>query len=105
MIDEKKLKELIDNLKGDSFTMPAGLSREQKWQFILDCAAGKVEPDKKEAKMIYQMMIKALQQLQASGTDIGNAIRYCSDNAFDLVHKYENGTSLDELLSICLNNK
>lgn len=55
--------------------------------------------------MIYQMIVKALKELQASGTDIGNAVRYCSDNAFDLVQKYEEGTSIDDLLMICLNHK
>ena len=45
-------KELIDrlekNLNGDSFTIPSGLSREEKRKFIMDCANGKVEPDKKK---------------------------------------------------------
>lgn len=51
------------------------------------------------------MIVKALNELKASGTDIGNAVRYCSENAFDLVQKYEEGTPLDDLLTICLNHK
>lgn len=51
------------------------------------------------------MIVKALKELQNSGTDIGNAIKYCSDNAFDLVQKYEEGTSIDDLLIICLKYK
>ncbi|AFC21974.1 hypothetical protein GAP32_514 [Cronobacter phage vB_CsaM_GAP32] len=55
--------------------------------------------------MIYQMIVKALKEMQEYGTDIGNAVKYCSENAFDLVQKYEEGTALEELLSICLDNK
>lgn len=47
MIDKKMLQRLKQNLEGDSFTMPTGLTREQKRQFIKDCASGKVQPDKK----------------------------------------------------------
>ena len=55
--------------------------------------------------MIYQMIVKALKELQQNGTDIGMAVKYCSDNAFELVQLYEAGSSIDELLSICMENK
>lgn len=34
-------------LAGPFWTMPAGLSREEKRQYITDCANGKIEPDRK----------------------------------------------------------
>lgn len=50
MINKKVLQRLKENLNGDTFTMPQGLTREQKRQFIQDCASGKVQPDSKKRK-------------------------------------------------------
>lgn len=47
------------------------------------------------------MIIKHLKEMQESGEDIGNAIRFCSDNigTFDLT------LPISELVNICLTNK
>lgn len=50
MINKKVLDRLKQNLEGDTFTMPSGLSREQKRQFIIDCSEGKIAPDRKKGK-------------------------------------------------------
>lgn len=56
--------------------------------------------------MIYQMIIKRLKELEEQGEDIGNAIKYCSDNIFDLVHKHDTmAVSVPALVNICLANK
>jgi hypothetical protein len=51
--------------------------------------------------MIYQQIITRLKELQQNGTDIGNAIRFCSDNigTFDLT------LPVSELVNICMENK
>lgn len=56
--------------------------------------------------MIYQMIIKQLKELKGNGVDIGNAISYCNDNIFDLVHKHDTmAVSISALVNICLANK
>lgn len=56
--------------------------------------------------MIYQMIIKRLNELKEQGTDIGNAIHYCSQNIFDLVDMHDNqAVSVPALVNICLENK
>lgn len=47
------------------------------------------------------MIIKHLKELQLNGTDIGNAIQYCSDNIgiFDLTQP------VNDLVQLCLDNK
>lgn len=55
--------------------------------------------------MIYQMIIRELNRLRNEGIDIGNAIHYCTENIFDLVEMYDSGLNVDELLSVCMNNK
>jgi hypothetical protein len=53
--------------------------------------------------MIYQMIIKHLKDMQKSGTDIGTAIHYCTDNIFDLLHMHEaEGVSISALVNICV---
>lgn len=105
-ISIQEIERLKKNIGGETFTIPPGLTRSQKRRYIIDCANGKIKPDeKKTKKMIYQMIIKALTELKNNGTDIGSAIKYCSDNAFSLVQLYEQHTSLDEIIAICLENK
>lgn len=105
-ISIQEIERLKKNIGGETFTMPQGLTRAQKRRYIIDCANGKIKPDeKKTKKMIYQMIVNALKQMQEQGTDIGSAIKYCSENAFSLVQLYEQNTSLDEILDICLENK
>lgn len=50
--------------------------------------------------MIYQQIIAVLKTL-----DYGNAIRYASANAFELAYMYEQGSTIDELVQICLRHK
>lgn len=44
----KRLKQILE--EDDFFEMPSGLSREEKRQFIFDCADGKIEPSSKGNK-------------------------------------------------------
>lgn len=90
---------------GTYYTLPSGLSREEKRQFIIDCSNGLVQPSIGEPELIYQMIVKALLERKRTGTDIGLAIKYCTDNAFDLVQKYEEGSTVPELVKLCLANK
>ena len=39
------LARMIKALASESFTMPTGLNREEKRQFIKDCANGKIKPN------------------------------------------------------------
>ncbi|SOK59330.1 hypothetical protein [Yersinia phage fHe-Yen9-03] len=55
--------------------------------------------------MIYQMLIHELNQIKNEGTDIGNSIKYCTENAFDLVQKYNDGSTVNELVQVCLAHK
>lgn len=50
--------------------------------------------------MIYQAIVKKLKEL-----DFGHAIRYASDNAFELQSLYDQGYSIDSLVEICLSHK
>lgn len=50
--------------------------------------------------MIYQEIIAVLKTL-----DFGNAIRYASANAFELVDLYEQGYTIEQLVQICLEHK
>lgn len=50
--------------------------------------------------MIYQEIIKALKEL-----DYGNAIKYASENAFMLVDLHAQGSTIAELVEICMNHK
>ncbi|EBS4516598.1 hypothetical protein DQT32_04215 [Salmonella enterica subsp. enterica serovar Braenderup] len=53
--------------------------------------------------MIYQMIIKQLKEFQENGVDIGTAIKYCSDNIFDLVVQHEQmAVSVDALVQQCI---
>jgi hypothetical protein len=107
IVSPEEFDRLRHNINGVTFTIPPGLTRSQKRRYIIDCANGKIQPDpvKKTSTMIYQMIVKALKELEASGTDIGYAVKYCSENAFTLVALYEQGTKLNELVSICIENK
>lgn len=40
------LKRMEECLKGPSYTMPEGLTREQRRQWVNDCASGLIAPDK-----------------------------------------------------------
>lgn len=52
------------------------------------------------------MIIKRLKELKEQGTDIGNAIHYCTQNIFDLVDMHETeAVSVPALVNICLKNK
>lgn len=51
------------------------------------------------------MIIRELNRIRTEGTNIGNAIKYCTENAFDLVQMYEDGKSINELVDMCLVHK
>lgn len=55
--------------------------------------------------MLYQAIVRALQALHANGEDIGEAIGYASENAFELVEMSANGCTVQELVQYCLENK
>lgn len=56
--------------------------------------------------MIYQQIIKHLNEIRNSGIDIGNSVLYLNDNIFDLVDLYENkSSSIHDLVNICMDNK
>ncbi|AQW89052.1 hypothetical protein pEaSNUABM50_00551 [Erwinia phage pEa_SNUABM_50] len=55
--------------------------------------------------MIYQMIIRELNRIRNEGTDIGKAIKYCTENAFDLVQMHDDGKTVNELVKICLAHK
>lgn len=44
----ERLNKILE--EDDFFEMPSGLSREEKRQFIIDCADGKIEPSTKGKK-------------------------------------------------------
>jgi hypothetical protein len=50
--------------------------------------------------MIYQLVIAKLKIL-----DDLSAIKYATDNAFELVELSDKGYSIDELVQVCLDNK
>jgi len=50
--------------------------------------------------MIYQLVIAKLKVLD----DLA-AIKYATDNAFELVELSDKGYNIDELVQVCLNNK
>lgn len=54
---------------------------------------------------VYQEVIRNLKELKANGVDIGNAIRYCSDNAFELTALHSTGKHIQYLVNKCLENK
>lgn len=54
---------------------------------------------------LYQQLIKVLIERKNNGEDIGNAIHYCTHSAFDLLELHNTGTSFDDVVAICLNNK
>ncbi len=47
------------------------------------------------------MIIQALKDLQQNGTDIGNAIRFCSDN----VGTFDLSLPISDLVQLCMDNK
>lgn len=47
------------------------------------------------------MIIQQLKKLQQNGTDIGNAIRFCSDN----VGTFDLSLPVHDLVQLCLENK
>lgn len=53
--------------------------------------------------MIYQMIIKQLKEFQENGVEIGTAIKYCTDNIFDLVVQHEQmAVSITALVEQCI---
>lgn len=54
---------------------------------------------------LYQQLIKLLIARKENGEDIGNAIPYCSQNAFELVDLYEQGTTIEDIVIECLKHK
>ncbi|CAI1821600.1 Uncharacterised protein [Serratia quinivorans] len=40
------LKRMEECLKGPFYTMPAGMTREERHKWVSDCASGMIEPDK-----------------------------------------------------------
>lgn len=50
MFSKETFNELNRIAEDDFFEMPSGLSREEKRQFIIDCANGLIEPTTKGTK-------------------------------------------------------
>lgn len=54
---------------------------------------------------MYQLVTSELKALQAGGVDTGKAIRYCTDNAFELTAYFVGGMTVSEIVKVCLDNK
>lgn len=50
--------------------------------------------------MIYQEIVKQLKLL-----DYGNAIRYASANAFELLNLHKQGYTIEQLVQVCMSHK
>lgn len=48
------------------------------------------------------MIIKELLNKKENGINIGNSIKYCSNNIFDLVQLYSDGSTINELAIKCI---
>lgn len=54
---------------------------------------------------LYQELIRQLLERKANGEDIGNAIPYCSQNAWELQTLHDQGTSVHDIVLECLKHK
>lgn len=54
---------------------------------------------------LYQQLIKELLAQKEAGIEIGNAIMFCSQNAFELQARFDMGESTSKLVEFCLANK